>query len=170
MSMGARPAALEEWILRETGNAFERVVFLDRDLTLLYVVDGDVGETLLSEQDVKRWFGRVNLVTHNHPRETSFTDSDVFSTIALDARELNAFGPRVRYRQVRKPDGAGWPPREIAEAEIRRVDEPLRRRLIARVVRRELSPAQAEALHRRLRWTAFAQRFAADVDYVEQRR
>jgi hypothetical protein len=94
----------------------------------------------------------------------------VLSAIGLGAREVNAFGDHVRYRLYRTANGNGWPTQATAERAIREIDAELRVVLRATVRSGRLSPLDAEALHRRLRWVRFSKRFAGDVDYREEQR
>ena len=161
---------LENQVLQETGNQFERIVLLAADGTPLLVQDGSIGDVYLTTQDVERFAVKVDLLSHNHPRGTSFTEDDVLGAIALNVRELNAFDRRIRHRLFLAATGAGWPAPAVALAEIRRIDAEIRVVLRPRVLRGDLTPLAAEALHRRLRWVSFARRFAPDVHYVEERR
>jgi hypothetical protein len=161
---------LEDAILRDTGNRWERLVFLAPDLTLLLVRDGELGEVRLDAETVVRWFRRVDIATHNHPGGTTFTEGDVSAAIALDVRELNAFGAAVRYRLVRRRGGPGWPDWDHALAVIREIDAELRPTIVPRVVSGEMTPREAQAMHRRQRWRHFARRLAVAVDYIEEQR
>ncbi len=74
---------VEDHILQETGNRFERLVLLDRDGRPLLIKDGSGADVYLTHDETASLAGRVEVATHNHPRGTSFTDSDVFSAISL---------------------------------------------------------------------------------------
>jgi hypothetical protein len=161
---------LEDAILAATENRWERLVFLAADLTPLFVKDGELGEVRIDGETVARWFGRIDIITHNHPLGTTFTEGDVSAAVALDARELYAFSRGVRYRLVRRAGGRGWPDWDALLAVIREIDESLRPGLLRRIARGEVSRAEAQALHRRLRWQEVSRRFAADVHYLEEQR
>jgi hypothetical protein len=161
---------IEDHILGETGNRFERLVVLDAAARPLLVKDGSGGDVYLAEDEAARLVGRADFITHNHPRGTTLTDGDVLAAIGLGIREFNAFGPHVRYRLLRRADGGGWPSQMVAAAAVREIDLEIRDRLRLRVASGAPTRLEAEALHRRLRWVRFAERFGVDVDYREERR
>jgi hypothetical protein len=161
---------IEDAILRRTGNRYERAAFLSEAGRVLFEKGGTRVDVEISDDDLRRFVGRVYLATHNHPRSTSFTDGDILMAIALDVWEVNAFSPAVRYRLRRLPGGRGWPARAVAEAVIRGLNEQIRLAVLPRVARGELPRAEAEALHRHARADLFAQRFAGDVHYVVEER
>ncbi len=161
---------IEDEILNETGNRFERIVFLDRALRPLLIKDGEFGEVEISDAETAALVGRVDLITHNHPRGTSLTVDDVLSTELLGATEISAFGAAVRYRMVRSSRVGRWPSRSEMEAVIRGLDAQVALRLQAVVHSGYLAPLEAEALHRHFRWTLFARHFAGSVDYLVERR
>lgn len=99
---------LEDETLRQTGNRHERLILLGPDGTRLLVKDGSEAGVELTAQEVQRWRGRVDVVTHNHPAGLSFTVGDLLAAIALKVREVNAFTPMLRYRLAVKTGGA-WP-------------------------------------------------------------
>jgi hypothetical protein len=156
---------LEARILQGTGNRYEHLELLAVDASLLFAKDGSIDGVELSPNEVYLWRGRAYLATHNHPTSLPFTVGDVLAAAALEVQELNAFGPTLRYRLVRKL-GSAWPKPESMlqslaeiEAEVRAIVEP-------KLVDGTLAPGAALALHRHSRWTLFARRFSAIVDYL----
>ena len=160
---------LEEAILADVGAQRERVVFLAADGRPLLVIDGTPDEVSIDAETVTMWHDRVDLVTHNHPRGMSFTVDDVTAAITLNAREVNAFTARDRFRLLRRPDGR-WPELAAAQHAVHEIEAAL-----APLVAPVLAPGglrrdTAEAIYRRMRWAHFARRFHGEVDYVEEQR
>jgi hypothetical protein len=161
---------IEESVFRETGNRFERLVLLDADGAVLYVEDGHSGDVYADREELARLIGKVHLVTHNHPRGTSLTDDDLLGAIAVGAREVDAFTRMTRFRLLLSAEAVTWPDRKQLMAEIRRIDGDIQRMLVPRVLTKELTGLAAEALHRRIRWTRVAERFAGVIEYMEEQR
>ena len=136
----------------------------------LLVKDGDFGSVEITEAEIAMVAGHVDLVTHNHPRETSFTADDVLTAQLLGAREVNAFGAITRFRLARTAGALSWPSRAEIVAAIGEIDIELLPLIRSAQLRNGLSPLDAEALHRHVRWIHFAERFSGRVDYQAERR
>lgn len=72
---------------------------------LLFQVAGD--ETQVGGDWRQDKAARGAIVTHNHPREVTFSMDDIMSACVKGYREIRAVGPRLTYRLV-LPEGAAW--------------------------------------------------------------
>ena len=72
---------------------------------LLWQVAGE--ETHVGASAQQKRAARGAIVTHNHPREVTFSMDDIMNACLHGYREIRAVGPRLTYRLV-LPEGAAW--------------------------------------------------------------
>ena len=161
---------LEARILRETGNRFERLVALSADGTVLSTFDGGPTEIVIPQDHVRRLAGSVTLLTHNHPGGRPFTIDDLLGAIALSAREINAFGPAVRYRLYLSAPSAAWPRRAEVLARLTRLRRRLEQIVAPHIVSGSVTASVGETLLRHRMWELFAQQSRGGIHYVVETR
>jgi hypothetical protein len=104
--------AEEEWVLGNPSR--ERAVLLDQAGRVLTRKEGEPGAVLWTEEGLRPLYRRVDLITHNHARGTSLGADDLATLLFLDAREVNAITPQLRFRLARSTDA--WPVEELLVA------------------------------------------------------
>lgn len=127
-------------IKRET----EKVVVFDDDGTVVFEKEGNKDSVSFSVDEVRLFKDKI--LTHNHPRETSFSTDDVQLVMAWNLKSIRACGRQYRY-YLNRPE-TGWS-RELWE----NVVEPLARRAHEEVYRMftdlirhgKLTPEEANA-------------------------
>jgi len=157
---------LEDRILRKTGNVLERVVGADAEGNVVFEKTGQPNQVRLTRRDLTQLRG-VALLTHNHPSGGGIGIGDLDVAVTVDARELNAFSERYRYRLLR-PAG-GWPALRSMLQELEVIRGRIEARLRARVAAGTLSPENASLRYWHDVWTAFS-RAHPEVHYVRENR
>jgi hypothetical protein len=115
---------MEEWLLTATGNMREGMVALDAHGVQVLARIGEADEIRFTRPEIESMAGRVDLVTHNHDDDSAFTLDDLNFAVAIDAREIDAFGPTRRWRLLRP--GELWPPVRAVTAAFNRVERQVR--------------------------------------------
>jgi hypothetical protein len=158
---------MEDDILLRTDNLREEVVFLDPSGRVVFAKRGSTDRIEFTEDEFRRLQERTFLLTHNHPSGGSLTPTDISTALLLNVREVNAFGPRYRYRAVRT--GEAWPDYSVVMDTIDRAGREVKNELQRRVNAFRLTAAQASAIY----WHEVTERFASAVDgvtYVREER
>lgn len=96
----------ERWVL-ERNPDHERAVLLDLAGRVVTRKEGGRGEVLWTVEALRPLYGKVDLITHNHPGRGSIGQDDFTLVLALNAREVNAVTPQLRFRLLRTGDA--WP-------------------------------------------------------------
>lgn len=119
---------VEEWLLTATGNVREGMVALDAHGAQVFARIGGLDEIRFTRAEIESMAGRVDLVTHNHDDGSAFTRAELNFAVAIDAREIDAFGPTSRWRLLRV--GELWPRVRAVTAAFNRVERQVRRELL----------------------------------------
>lgn len=163
---------IEDAILNETSNRFERLVFLSVQGELLYACDGDVGGVELSGELVARLTGLVHLITHNHPHGLPFTISDLEGALRLRAREIDAFTARSRFRLFLDRHVQSWPWASVNDLRqtITAIDSQVRQIVAPAVKTGQASAQQAMVVHRHGRWRLLEEHTGGAIHYSVEAR
>lgn len=156
----------ERAILNSTGNTSEMTVFLDEQGNTVHSRQGASDSVTWRQSELEPFIGLVDLITHNHPRGTALTPEDLTLARFLNAREVDAITPTVRYRLWRT--GSAWP-----QGMTRMVQQELNG--LVQEVQQDLDEGKldehtAELLFYRVLWTRVAARYSAQLRYRQERR
>jgi SPP1 gp7 family putative phage head morphogenesis protein len=104
--------ARKQSVDRLGAKAYESAAVYDPDGKLIFMRDGESSQVAYTVDEAKQFKGGT--LTHNHPRGSSFSESDVAFMIRQNLREIRAVGEKYTYRlinddtNVLDPDGKMW--------------------------------------------------------------
>jgi hypothetical protein len=158
---------LEDAVLAETGNRYEKVVALDAGGRVVLEKTGAADQVRLTQAELDALKDSADLITHNHPSGGGIGVAGFGIAVEVNARELHAFGHQYRYVLRRK--GATWPDLDGALDVLAQLERETRRLLQARVAGGSLTPREATVGYWHEVWTGFARR-CSEVHYVRETR
>jgi hypothetical protein len=157
---------LENELLGTPG--IESAIFLDRIGRVLLVKPGDRDQVVWRLAELRPFFGRVELITHNHPRGTSLTPEDLELARIINAREVDAVTTAWRFRLLRLEDS--WPPADELDLAVAAAEADLVADIGAQLRAGSVDEQTAELLFYRALWRRVAARFPDRLRYLEERR
>jgi hypothetical protein len=128
--------------------------------------EGGRGEVLRTVEALRHLYGKVDLITHNHPGRGSIGEDDFTILLALNAREVNAVTPQLRFRLLRTSDA--WPD-TIVEV-FRREQTRLADELGAALGACRTTEAEVERIFYHELWQRVARRLPDGLRYEVERR
>jgi hypothetical protein len=156
----------EEWVL--AGGVRERAVLLDAAGRVVARKEGDRGGVDWTAAALVRLVGRVDLVTHNHAGGKSVGEDDAGVAVGLDAREVNAVTPAMRYRLYRS--GAIWPDARLLASVIDEEKAQLAGEMITAREDGRIDDTMIERMFHHVLWGRVARRFRNRIHYEVERR
>lgn len=144
----------------------EKAVVFDDDGSIVFEKEGNKDSVSFSVDEVRLFEDKI--LTHNHPRGTSFSAEDVRLAMLWNLRGIRVCGRQYRY-YLNRPE-TGWS-RELWENVVeplaRRVHEEVYGMFIALIRQGKLTPEEADARHWHEVWSRVTREVGLDYGREE---
>lgn len=144
------------------GNDFETAIFVDNDGAEVFRKRGEGKLVSFTREECEMATG--NILTHNHPSGTAFSEADIYFLKSWEPSSLRATSTEFLYEMSLTEQGLSTSKADF-ESALTRSQKKIKKELTAKCNSGEITYKEADAIHAHLRATHFA-----DMGYINYNR